>query len=193
MELIKINHKNKMWKDFLIIYDDVFEHYEKESIENIKEKSNNVLVTVEDNKVVGFCILVDSLDNNFTLIWYLGVSKEKQGLGIGSIFLNLIIDDFNNNSKQPRLIVEAESQQANWYSKKGFLNFDYNYKYPNFSDSLMSPTSLMTIEKNNLKEIKRDIFKTLLKDLYLGVYKKSPSDNKILKEIDGVIKDIKCH
>lgn len=195
MELKKISKNNKMWSDFLKIYDDVFEDHEKESIEkiedNVKDGLNEVFVAIKDDKVVGFNILANSSNDNFSLLWYLGVAKNQQGLGTGSKILNLIIEDFKNNSEQPRLILEAEPQQAKWYTKNGFLKFDHDYKYPSFVDDSMSNTSLMTIEKDNLKNIKMDTFKNVLKDLYVGVYAKTTSDNKIAKEIDGIKKDIK--
>ena len=152
MEKIKIsNNDEKYWKEFVNMYKDTFTESERMPLlsisENIKKGKNEVVVVRKEDEPVGFYILSNSASKEYSLLWYLGVSSKKQGLGLGSIILNDLIKDFKKESLIPRLLLEAETRQAKWYTKHDFLTIDYDYNYPNFTDDGQTPSKLMVVQK----------------------------------------------
>lgn len=193
MKLIKINDKNEKWEKFVDIYMATFKDYEREDIDkiskNVESGKNEVSLIENDKGVVGFSIVSNSSKNNYSLLWYLGVSPEFQGQGLGTDVLHTIINDYKLTSSQPRLMLEAEPRQAKWYAKNGFSKIEHDYHFPTFNDDTMSPTSLMTIEKGKI--IKKENFKEILSELYTGVYGAKSNEERIIKELASVTTDIK--
>lgn len=93
--------------------------------------------------VVAFDIVehydVDGGSLGFVLLSYLGVSEEFQGLGLGSSILSSLVSRFAHKN----FLLEAESRQARWYSKNGFVAFPISYASPSFECDSSVPMSLM--------------------------------------------------
>lgn len=64
-------------------------------------------------------------------LWFIGVEPEYQNKGIGSILLNEIISDSNNNNARPIYLETSTLKNLPWYKKLGFQIYnelDLGYK-----------------------------------------------------------------
>ena len=97
----------EQWKDDLILDDQ-------------KLKEQNVLLVEIDKKIIGFCSVVENIENCEVL--HLWVIPEHIGKGIGKKLLAETIKRFVYHAKP--IIVEADPNAEPFYQSQGFTTFD---------------------------------------------------------------------
>jgi hypothetical protein len=191
MQLKKITKEKKIeWDWFSALYRETFTEQERASLvdieKNVNANINEVVLAFCNNVPLGYYILSKN-NNEYVLLWYIGVSIKAQGRGIGGLMLKYIIDDFKKNSTSPFLLLEAEGLQATWYKKFAFLTVNYPYYYPHFTDNGKTKCDLMVIPKeHNQSSLSHLTLFNFVNGLYVKVYGVKQDDIRLKEQLDRI-------
>ena len=80
---------------------------------------------------------VHPVKKRFAHLWYIGVFKKKQGIGIGTLLLNEVIDYYEKKNF-PVYLETSTERNLSWYNANSFFPFetlDFTYKLYCFKKS----------------------------------------------------------
>jgi len=191
---------NIFFEEFVEIYNDSFPANERNSLAKIIYRINNQLsklyINIQDNHVIAFAFLAQ-LSNNFVLLDYFAVKKEFRNQGIGSKFIDFIIENINNQT----LILEVENpyfgedkflkqKRIEFYQKKGIKILEnIRYILPPYdnSDNFTEMVLMFYNKKQTDIQFDKQIIKNLISDIYSRIYERFGNDI-YLKQILEFIK-----
>ncbi|MEL7002057.1 MAG: GNAT family N-acetyltransferase [Bacteroidota bacterium] len=86
----------------------------------------NILVLEVESKIIGFCSIVEEVQNYEIL--HLWILPEYIGKGLGKKLLDQAISQFVKSNKP--IVVEADPNAEIFYQRQGFVTFDKTESYP---------------------------------------------------------------
>lgn len=106
----------------------VFQDFsQKIFLEKIKKNEWLGLLAVIKNKIVGF-LLADKLYGGVSYCFWLGVKKEFQGQGIGSLLLKEWEKEVKKQGGHKLMLVTQHKENEKFYLKNGFKNEGFEEK-----------------------------------------------------------------
>lgn len=185
----KVLEDNNDFKEFFLLYEDLFVPEERASrellLERIRLKETDLHVVKLNNEVVGFYILKNIVKLKFKLFTYLGVKREYQGQGLGSKIVNMMTERLNCE-KNNYLFLEAHKRQALWYQSLGFKKVSINYFAPSYGEGGEITMNLMVYTKE--KSIQCNYMKEVLFYTYSHIYK--VENNKTQELINSITDEV---
>ena len=177
---------------------------EREPFENIKQRILNndyptttITLLIEDDKLIGGCVIDSYIECKSIEPIYLVVNKEMRNRGYGRKLLDVSITNMENikhvflEVDDPQKPIDESNitidpqKRLNMYLNWGFKVLNFNYIQPPLSENSISEENLLLLyrgeilEKNNLKDF--------LYYFYKGLNAEDSDDlNKMFNEIDNM-------
>lgn len=209
MFFLTINTKESLTNNILLLDEFEKEIYipnfpnenEREPFFNIKKRieengypKTNIILLIDNDKVIGGCVSDYYPECNSLEIIYLVIDKLYRGNGYGKLLLNESITLYNN----PHVFLEIDNpeqilntdwitidplQRFNMYLKWGFNVLKFNYIQPPLSSNGTCEENLLLLYKG--PGLNKDVLKDFLYCFYKGLnYENSEELKSMFKDIE---------
>ena len=188
MKFISLLKDISLWDDFIKIYNDSFEEWEREDVNkllvNMIKGRYEITIYLDNNEVQGFYILDIRTKLNYALITFLAVKKELRGKKIGSKLCLNAIEFFKTNLLCGWLLVEAGDIQARFYKNLGFERINIDYMIPKFNSKDSISTQLLYISKG--ETINAKSLSKIIEDIFINGYSLNEDDERIQQQLEYI-------
>jgi len=187
------------------IYRKSFPSNERQKEEVVWERLNSgteeLFAGVKGDKVISMGLVFNLSNSGFVLLDYVAVSEHQRGSGIGTLFMQYLIQSYNQTNKQMILEVEDPRDGKNLEERRRRVNFyrglgakclkGVHYILPALDGTTSTTMILMIFTHENISAMPRSEVEKLLLDLYDQVYNKNARNPLVLDVIQRLPKIIK--
>ena len=191
---------SREFKEAIKIYIDSFPPNERQPIDVVERRVKNNLyqmfVGMVDDVVVFMAFLYPLRGTPFILFDYMATREDYRNKGIGTKFVNMLIDRMRKDNKY--LILEVEDpcygdnkeqrkRRVNFYKRLGAKQMkDVKYVLPPLSGETPTQMILMILPKYNEGKISGQLVKEIITRIYEEVYSRGKNDPLLKSFIDTV-------
>ncbi len=190
-EVLDVN--SPLFVDAMGIYIDSFPIDERQSlntiIDRIKLKKERLFVYEKDSNVIGFCLIWDFVEIKTYFIDYYAIKRESRGSGLGTTFLNSIIEILDSNYS---IVLEVEKpindedllkiKRINFYNQLSFKSINnFNYVMPSMNGFEYLEMIIMTYNREKKSVLEIEYLNKLVKTIFQNVYPNSIYNSEILE------------
>jgi Predicted acetyltransferase len=182
------------------IYEDLFPENERQPLETIKNRIDShkteLLLALNEDRVVGFAITWSFEQSAFALLDYLAVHRDWHRKGVGPALMDEVKQSAKKQNKDLILEIERPGEGENQQQRAGRLRFyircgafilrDVPYLLPALQGTVPTPMILMTIPANTSAEYSGQTIKELIRQIYLEVYNRGRDDKLLHSFIHSV-------
>ena len=179
------------------IYRKSFPANERQKEEVVLERLNSgteeLFAGVKDDEVISMGLVFNLSNSGFVLLDYVAVSEHARGSGTGTLFMQYLVQCYNQTNRQMILEVEDPRDGKNVVERQRRVNFyrglgakclqDVRYILPALDGTTSTIMILMVFTQGNVSTIPRSEVEKLLLDLYEQVYNKNADDPLVLDVI----------
>jgi GNAT superfamily N-acetyltransferase len=180
------------WVAFCQLYLNEFPEWEQEPLDTIKtriEQGRYILVIAKNaaNEPVGFYLLDQPHDPDYSILTFMAVAPEFRNQGLGSIICRHAFEHYTERDNH-WLLIEAEQRQSHFYGRLGARCLDIKYEIPHFGDAESStPMYLMGLMKPvTPKEIDGDFLRIMVEHIFIEGYRVTQSDPCLIQQLQAI-------
>jgi GNAT superfamily N-acetyltransferase len=196
---------NQHTEQAFVIYRESFPANERQKEEVVRQRLNlgteELFVGLKDDAVISMGLVFNLSNSKFVLLDYFAVSEHERGSGTGTLFMQFLIQCYNQSNKQMIMEVEDPHDGKNLEERQRRVNFyrrlgakclqDVHYILPAMDGTTSTTMILMIFAQGNFSALPRSEVERLLLDLYQQVYNKNADDPLVLDVINRLPKIIK--
>lgn len=186
---------------FYAIYSVSFPQSEQKSYDELltmqSSSSYTIYLALNDEKIVGFCIMYHPSQDDFFLLEYMAIDETQRGIGLGSTLLNQSIEQLYTTHGTRALLIEIDSPEKSsdeqeirekreqFYRRLGALKIDpFDYILALQSNE-EAPLIELLVYHPNMKYVSKETLQTWLEKLYVDVYGCSQNDPRIAHMLES--------
>lgn len=187
------------------IYLKSFPSNERQKEEVLKQRlvdgTEEMFVGLIKDEVNSICLVFNLRDSGYVLLDYFAVLENLRGSGIGTRFMQYLIQYYNNSNKELILEVEDPSEGINLEQREKRVDFyrklgakclqDVHYILPALDGTTSTSMILMIFTRVYDSEMPRSVLVNLLVCMYEQVYNKNSDDplvREVIRTLPNVIK-----
>lgn len=169
--------------------------------QRINSGSEELFAGLRDDEVISMGLVFNLSNSEFVLLDYVAVLERERRSGTGTLFMQYLIQRYDQSNKQIILEVEdpgegkepeGRQQRVNFYRRLGAKCLqDVHYILPALDGTTSTKMILMIFTQRNVSAMPRPEVEKLLLDLYEQVYNKNHEDLMVLDVIRQLPKTIK--
>jgi GNAT superfamily N-acetyltransferase len=182
------------YKAVVAIYLDLFPVNERQPLavfeERITSGKTELLIAVNESRVLGFAVLWNFEQSDFALLDYLAVDKNWQGRRVGYGLMQEIVRKAASWGKDLVIEIERPGEGKNQRERENRLQFylrndarilnKVSYLLPAFDGSNPVPMVLMVVQQKGKAHYSGKEIKALIQHIYSLVYQKTENDAALL-------------
>lgn len=180
------------WASFCQLYLSEFPEWEQEPLDTIKtriEEGRYALIAAQNtaNELVGFYLLDQPHDPDYTILTFMAVAPEFRNQGLGSTICRHAFEHYTDRGNH-WLLIEAEQRQSYFYGRLGARCLDLEYSVPHFGDAESStPMYLMGLMKPATPdEIDGDFLRIIIEHIFIEGYRVTSKDPCLIKQLEAI-------
>ena len=195
---------NQKTEQAFVIYRKSFPANERQKEEVVRQRLNSgtedMFAGLKDDAVIAMGLVFNLSNSGFVLLDYFAVSEHERGSGTGTLFMQFLIQCYNQSNKQMIMEVEDPQDGKNLEERQRRVNFyrglgakclqDVRYVLPALDGTTSTTMILMTFTQGSVPTMPGSEVKKLLLDLYEQVYNKNADDPLVLDVINRLPKQI---
>lgn len=159
--------------------------------------SYTIYLALNDEKIVGFCIMYHPSQDDFFLLEYMAIDETQRGIELGSTLLKWSIEHLFNTQGIRALLIEIDSPEKSsteqeirekreqFYRRLGALKIDpFDYILALQSNEEAPPMELLVYHPH-MKTVAKTTLKIWLEKLYVNVYGCKHDDQRIAQMLES--------
>lgn len=176
------------FNEYLELYHALFPEWELEPDERVISRHCSgeyfTYLTYDNVGLLGFYTMSIVPEYGYSLLNFMGIRRDLQGLGFGQILLEHVKTTYTQGLDHiDYLFVEAEDRPMRFYLRNEFRLIDSYYRIPSFTDhhSLIDMNLLIHTKIDDLDQITADQVHPIIRHILIFGYDLDSNDPRIPK------------